>query len=218
MKNSKFYTKKPLKQRLKNFFQSLLFWRGRKKGMIYTKDISLKEIWLVFFPKDFYDKYHYLGSIPYKPESIYFKAIYPLVLAMDYEAKPKWCPRWFLRFLYLFGCDNSLVRVRNRSLHDLFTRLTKGIMMWDYKTKWSDYDLRISIHGPEHLQELADGIEHTFYTNGRQKELVSKIKLLDPNARIVWGSISRLEKQLEDLREQKQSPTLKNKEDDNTIV
>jgi ribosome-associated translation inhibitor RaiA len=34
---------------------------------------------------------------------------------------------------------------------------------------------------------------------GRQEELVAEIKALDPNASIIWGSIERLEKQLEKL-------------------
>jgi len=187
-------------EKLKSFGQSMLFWKGRKKGMIHTKDIKLDDIRAIFFPKDFYEKYHYLGSVPYKESGDLFKAIYPLVLAMDYEAKPKWCPRWFLRFLHLFGSDNSIVRVRNGFLHDLGRRLTKGIIMWDYKTKWADYDLRISISGPKHLQSLADGIESYFYKEGRSNELVEQIKKLDPNASIVWGSVSRLEKQLEELQ------------------
>ena len=187
-------------EKLKSFGQSILFWKGRKKGIIHTRDIKLDDIRAIFFPKDFYEKYHYLGSVPYKESGDLFKAIYPLVLAMDYEAKPKWCPRWFLRFLHLFGSDNSIVRVRNGFLHDLGRRLTKGILMWDYKTKWTDYDLRISISGPKHLQNLADGIESYFYKEGRSNELVEQIKELDPNASIVWGSVSRLEKQLEELQ------------------
>jgi hypothetical protein len=187
-------------EKLKSFGQSMLFWKGRKKGIIHTRDIKLDDIRAIFFPKDFYEKYHYLGSVPYKESGDLFKAIYPLVLAMDYEAKPKWCPRWFLRFLHLFGSDNSIVRVRNGFLHDLGRRLTKGIIMWDYKTKWADYDLRISISGPKHLQNLADGIESYFYKEGKSNELVEQIKELDPNASIVWGSVSRLEKQLEELQ------------------
>jgi hypothetical protein len=187
-------------EKLKSFGQSMLFWKGRKKGIIHTRDIKLDDIRAIFFPKDFYEKYHYLGSVPYKESGDLFKAIYPLVLAMDYEAKPKWCPRWFLRFLHLFGSDNSIVRVRNGFLHDLGRRLTKGILMWDYKTKWTDYDLRISISGPKHLQNLADGIESYFYKEGKSNELVEQIKELDPNASIVWGSVSRLEKQLEELQ------------------
>jgi len=187
------------KEKAIDFAQSLLFWRGRKKGIIHTINITFDHMRAVFFPKDFYEKYHYLGAVPYKESSDLFKAIYPLVLAMDYEAKPKWCPRWFLRFLHLFGSDNSIVRVRNRFLHDLGRRLTKGIIIWDYKTKWSDYDLRISISGPIHLNELAYGIEERFYKTGRCNELVEEIKKLDPNASIVWGSVSRLEKQLEEL-------------------
>lgn len=159
--------------------------------------VKSKDIRAVFFPMNFYEKYHYLGSVPYNEKGALFKALYPLVLAMDYEAKPKWCPRWFLRFLHLFGSDNSIVRVRNFTLHNLEKKLTKGIMMMDWKTKWNDYDLRISIYAPEHLQELASAIENRFYSRGRQTELFEQIKAIDPEASIMWGSVSRLEKQLE---------------------
>ena len=189
----------PLSFKIKDFFRSLLFWTGRKKGMIHTMSIGFKDIRAVFFPKDFAEKYRYLGTSVWNEDTIYFRALLPLVLALDYEAKPKWCPRWFLRFLHLFGSDNSVVRVRNRTLHNLEKKLTKHIMFMDWKTKWSDYDLRISIYGPEHLQELAHGIEDRFYSKGRQTELVEQIKAIDPEASILWGSVSRLEKQLEKL-------------------
>jgi len=190
---------RPVKEKVSFFLAGLLFWKGRKKGMVHTMHIGWREIRPIFFPKGFYDKYSYLGTIPYNEDGDCFKAIYPLVLAMDYEAKPKWCPRWFLRFLHLFGNDNSIVRVRNRSLNNLYKKITKGIMFWDYKTKWNDYDLRISIVAPKHLQDLADDIEHGFYSRGRQEELVAKIKRLNPNESIFWGSIDRLEKQLAKL-------------------
>ena len=185
-------------EKVKSFLQSLLFWKGRKKGMVHTRNIVWSDFRYIFFPKKL-EKYGYLGITFYKEDSSYFKAIYPLVLAMDYEAKPKWCPRWFLRFLHVFGDDKSLVRVRNHKLSHLHRRLTKGISFWDWKTKWYNYDLRISISGPEHLQNLADDIERGFYSRGKQKELVEQIKKLDPNASVIWGSIERLEKQLEEL-------------------
>ena len=191
-------------EKAKSFGQSMLFWTGRKKGMIHTMNIEFKDIWAVFFPKDFGQKYRYLGTSVWREDSKYYKALFPLVLALDYEAKPKWCPRWFLRFLHLFGSDNSIVRVRNRRLHNLENKLTNGIMFVDWKTKWSDYDLRISIHGPEHLQELAHAIENRFYSKGRQTELVEQIKAIDPEASIMRGSVSRLEKQLEELENKKE--------------
>jgi hypothetical protein len=46
---------------------------------------------------------------------------------------------------------------------------------------------------------LADDIENGYYSDGRQNELVEQIKALDPDASIIWGSIERLEKQLEEL-------------------
>jgi hypothetical protein len=168
-KNNKFYVKKPFKQRAVNFAHSLLFWKGRKKGMIHTRNIEWEDIRYIFAPENFHEKYGYLG-VGVGEDSYYFKALYPLVLAMDYEAKPKWCPRWFLRFLDVFGNDRSIVRVRNHKLHNLHRKLTKGIRLNDYKTKWQWYDLRISISAPEYLQNLADDIESGFYNRGEKEE------------------------------------------------
>jgi hypothetical protein len=197
-KNSKFYTPPTFKQRMESFKYSILFWKGRKKGMIHTSDLEWDDLRYIFFPKGF-EKYGYLGTQLWNEGNVYFKALYPLVLALDYEAKPKWCPRWFLRFLHVFGMDKSIVRVRNRKLSDLLNKLTKGIGFIDWKTKWQDYDLRISISAPKHLQDLANDIEGGFYSRGRQEELVKQILELDPNASIIWGSIKRFEKQLEKL-------------------
>jgi hypothetical protein len=197
-KNSKFYTPPTLEQRLQNIKYFFLFWRGRSKGMIYTRNISLDDFRYIFFPKGF-EKYGYLGTYLCNTDGHYSKALYPLVLAMDYEAKPKFCPRWFLRFLHVFGSDKSIVRVRNWTLHNLLRKLTQGIAFVDWKTKWHSYDLRISIHAPMHLQNLADDIEQGFYSRGAQEELVAKIKQLDPNAGIIWGSVDRLRTQLEGL-------------------
>lgn len=198
-KNSKFYVAPTLKERLTSLKYSAMFWKGRKKGMIHTRNITLDDLRYIFFPKGF-ERYGYLGTQIWNEDSAYFKALYPLVLALDYEAKPKLCPRWFLRFLHVFGNDRSIVRVRNRRLSDLLNKLTKGRGFIDWKTKWADYDLRISITAPEHLQDLADDIGHGFYSRGRQEELVKQILELDPNASIIWGSIERFEKQLEELQ------------------
>ena len=197
-KNSKFYKPPTFEQRMDDIKHSILFWKGRSKGRIYTRDIELDDFRYIFFPKGF-EKYGYLGTHLWHEDGDYFKALYPLVLALDYEAKPKMCPRWFLRFLHVFGSDKSIVRVRNWSLHNLLNKLTKGIGFIDWKTKWEHYDLRISIHGPKHLQDLADDIESGFYSRGRQQELVDEILKLDPNASIIWGSVERFEKQLEEL-------------------
>ena len=197
-KNNKFYKPPTFKERMETFKYSILFWKGRSKGMIYTRNIELDDFRYIFFPKGFSEKYGYLGT-SIDESSYYFKAIYPLVLALDYEAKPKWCPRWFLRFLHIFGMDKSIVRVRNRKLSNLLSKLTKGIGFNDWKTKWQDYDLRISISAPKYLQDLADDIEYGFYSRGRQNELVKQILELDPNAPIIWGSVERFIKQLEKL-------------------
>lgn len=206
-KSSKFYIQdtRSLKAKTKDFAESLLFWRGRKKGIIHTRDVTLDDIRAVFFPKNFHEKYQYLGSIPWNDERATFKAIEPLVIFMDYKAKPKWCPRWVLRFLHLFGSDNSIVRVRNRALHNLERKLTKGIQLTDYKTKWYDYDLRISVYGTEQMQDLADSIEWKFFNKGRRESLAEQIKELDPFTKFHSGyDTDSLKDELDRLEDQKQ--------------
>lgn len=176
--------------------------KGRKYGIVHTMDIELDDIRAVFFPKNFHEKYRYLGAIPWGDEMSELKA---LVVAMDYEARPWWCPRWFLRFLHLFGSDNSIVRVRNRRLHDLSKRLTKGIMMWDYKTKWSDYDLRISISAPQYLQNIADAIEQYIYRKGYREELITQVKRLQPEFKDTWKTTSDLENLIASLQEKEET-------------
>ena len=87
---SKFEIKdnRPFSTKAKSFGQSMLFWRGRKKGMIHTRNIELDDFRYIFFPKGF-EKYGYLGTQIWDEDGDCFKALYPLVLALDYEAKPK---------------------------------------------------------------------------------------------------------------------------------
>ena len=199
-KNSKFYIpplKPTLKERLENLKYTILFWKGRKMTYITTRNLEWSDLRYIFFPTKG-DRYGYLG-ITFYNDSEFNKVLLPLVLAMDYEAKPWWCPRWFLRFLHVFGNDKSIVRVRNWTLSNLHRKLTKGIQFWDWKTKWSHYDLRISISAPQHLQDLASWIESGFYKKGYQNELIERIKKIDPNANTNIISVDYLEKQLEDL-------------------
>jgi hypothetical protein len=72
-----FKDNRPFKEKILDFLQSLMFWKGRKKGMIFTRNISLDELRAVFFPKNFYEKYHYLGSVPYREDGKVVQGIVP---------------------------------------------------------------------------------------------------------------------------------------------
>lgn len=146
--------------------------KGKKYKYVHLRDIYLDDVRAVFFPKNFWEKYRYLGSVPYQEKGRIFDALLPLVLLMEYEAKPWWCPRWFLRFLHLFGSDNSVVRVRNWKLHQLFRKITKETLLVDYKTKWSDNDLRLTVYGSKRVGDLAADIERGFYN--RYKEVLNE--------------------------------------------
>ena len=196
-KNSKFYQPTPFKEKVIDFFKSLPFWKGRKKGVIHTRDIKWDDVRAVFFPRTFQEKYEYLGSVPWNEEGDIFKVMEPLVIFMDYKAKPWWCPRWFLRFLHLFGSDNSIVRVRNRTLHNLEQRITKGLLITDYKTKWTDYDLRLHIYGTEQMNWLSDAIEQKFYRDGRKEYLKDRLSELTGKSKSDYDfkMLSELEKE-----------------------
>lgn len=212
MEKSKFYRPEKKKTKLEDLKHFFLFWKGRSKGMIYTRNVKWDDLRYIFFPKGF-EKYAYLGTHLWNEDGDLFEALYPLVLALDHEAKPKWCPRWFLRFTHVFGNDKSIVRVRNRTLHNLHNKLTKGIHFYDWKTKWVHYDLRINISAPKRLQNLADDIEYGFYSRGRQQELLEEIKRLDPDARPIMGSVKRLEEELTRLHEVTKDGKIKFKHD-----
>lgn len=182
--------------------KDIVIFKGKKHKFIHTRDITLDDLRAVFFPKDFYEKYKYLGSVPWNEDGAIFKAMEPLVIFMDYKAKPRWCPRWFLRFLHLFGSDNSIVRVRNITLCNLERKLTKGIQLTDYKTKWDWYDLRISVYGTEQMQDLSNAIEHKFYSDGRREDLADQIKELDPGTKYTSGyTADSLKKELDRLED-----------------
>lgn len=172
-----------------------------KMGPVHTMDITLDDIRAVFFPKTFNEKYKYLGSVPWDEDGDIFKALEPLVIFMDHRARPKWCPRWFLRFLHLFGSDNSIVRIRNYRLSRLKTKLTGGIMIWDYKTKWHWYDLRISVSADQQINNLADDIEYSFYEKGYKKDLLTEIRKIEPDFDKDYKSCTMLADYLENIKE-----------------
>jgi hypothetical protein len=172
----------------------------------FFKGIKLHEIWAALFPADFHQKYIYLGAVPWNEGSEVFRAIEPLVIYMDYKAKPWWCPRWFLRLLHLFGNDNSIIRVSNWPLHNLKNKITKGYLIWDYKTKWEWYDLRISVSGTVDMHFLSDAIEGHFYRQNLRKELAERIKELDPSTVYHNGyDIETLKKELYRLEDEHSS-------------
>lgn len=157
MKKSKFYKRPPFKDRAINFMQSMLFWRGRKKGMIHTRNISFMDVYKCFIPELGYE-YDYLGYAYYVVNadgsiSVGESLLRDFYKEVDKVARPKWCPRFVLRLLHLFGSDNSIVRVRNWRLHNLEKRLTKGISITD--TKWKYDSFRIYGHFTSELDDLA---------------------------------------------------------------
>jgi len=84
-------------------------------------------------------KYDYLGYTfnLFKEEAGEpYQVIEDVIKLVDSKAKPWWCPRFVLNLLNLYGNDNSLVRVRNQTLHNLLNKITKGYRIYDIKEKF----------------------------------------------------------------------------------
>jgi len=78
---------RPFKEKAFDFSQSLLFWRGRKKGRVWTRDIDMGDIREIFFPQTFEEKYSYLGSVPYNEDSELFKAQLKTISILEVDNK-----------------------------------------------------------------------------------------------------------------------------------
>lgn len=63
--------------------------KGKRKGIVHTMDITLDHIRAVFFPKTFEEKFRYLGSVPYDNTEVLLKH---LTIVLDYYAKPNYIP------------------------------------------------------------------------------------------------------------------------------
>lgn len=113
--------------------------------MKMLKNIKYDDIRAIIFPKTFNEEYSYLGYtyIPYKENSEPYNLVIDFFKEVEKKVRPKYCPKFFLRFLELFGNDNSVSRVRNWWLHNLFNKITRNYRIDDCKTKWCDSDIRI---------------------------------------------------------------------------
>lgn len=109
------------------------------------RNITYKDIWVCFFPKDEWEYYMYLGyvSFLYRQGTKEYELIKNLVKFIEKEAKPFWCPRFVLRLLHLYGNDNSIVRCRSQRLSSWHRKLLGGIFITDMKTKWDSWDIRV---------------------------------------------------------------------------
>ena len=124
--------------------------------------IKFKQIWKCFFPGDY--KYSYLGYTynPYEKGTKEYAIIQKFIIDVDKIARPKYCPKFILRLLQLFGNDNSIVRLRNRRFSEWLRKILKGIMITDLKTKWDEYDIRIYGYFPKEIDEKIEEIEKLF--------------------------------------------------------
>jgi len=143
----------------------------------------------IFFPKDFYEKYIYLGNIP-NPKHCkkdLFEFIKPLIVYMDYVAKPYWVPRWFLRAVSILRLNNNDV------IYNFIYELTNGIHFLEYKFKYFDYDLRMTVIGPKDVRDLADSIESRYFNIRRKDFLIKELEDKYPESNLEYKELWELE-------------------------
>lgn len=120
---------------------------------IKFKKLTFKQILECFFPSKGRE-YSYLGYTWWSPDSKEYPYILDFYKAVDKVARPWWCPKFFLRLTFLLGNDDSIVRVRNRKISNLHSKITKGIMITDLKWKFESF--RIYGRFTDELYDLSD--------------------------------------------------------------
>jgi hypothetical protein len=109
-----------------------------KVGPVHTRDITIGDILDCFFPEKG-EEYSYLGYAYYTPKTVVGDILLDFFKKVDKAARPKWCPKFYIRLLHLFGNDNSVVRMRNFYIQNKFCKITKGIMISDMKWKYDTF-------------------------------------------------------------------------------
>ena len=139
--------------------KEIIISKGKKAklGPVHTMNITIGDLMECVFPKAG-NEFGYLGYAYYnvKQDGSVTKGeelLKEFFIEVDKVARPWWCPKFILRLLNLFGNDRSVVRVRNRRLHDLFNKITGGIQITDTKWKWESF--RIYGRFTKELDELA---------------------------------------------------------------
>ena len=124
---------------------------------VHFNKITPKRIAECFY-KDDYHKYHYLGITwnIFKKDTELYNHLQDFIKYVDSQAKPKWCPRWFLNLLHLVGNDNSIVKCRNQRISGWLRKLTNGIMITDIKEKWGT--LRVYGYFTKEIQDELDKV------------------------------------------------------------
>lgn len=90
-----------------------------------------------FYPNE-YTEFIYLGHVDYlfEKETKEYNIIKDFILVVDGAARPKWCPKWFLRLLELYKDNNSLA-------NKLHNKITKGIRIMNMSVVDHSYDILI---------------------------------------------------------------------------
>jgi hypothetical protein len=96
-----------------------------------------KNIIICFFPNE-HTEFIYLGNIDYlfKKNTEEYNIVKDFILIVDEAARPKWCPKWFLRLLELYKNDNL-------TINKLHNKITKDIRITNMSTIYHSYDIII---------------------------------------------------------------------------
>lgn len=126
-----------------NKIKNIVLFKGKKYKIVHTQDIKVSHILDCFFPEKG-DEYSYLGYTYYHINSDGLisdvnRVLIDFYKKVDKVARPWWCPKFILRLLNLFGNDNSIVRMRNYRLSNLYNKITKGIRITDCKWKYDSF-------------------------------------------------------------------------------
>jgi len=122
-----------------------------------------KNIIICFFPNE-YTEFIYLGTIDYlfEKNTKEYNIIRDFILVVDGVARPKWCPKWFLRLLELYKDNNSIV-------NKLHSKITKNIRITNMSTTYHSHNIIIQGYfNPEIMYSIERLKEKLLYETDTQ--------------------------------------------------
>jgi hypothetical protein len=122
--------------------------------------MNIKEIYKIFFPKSFSEKYRHVGYSYPSVSSGWKDIVEQAVIRIEKIMWPqKYLPLFVKRLIHYLATGNSVVRIKYYFFHDIRNRLTNNQILTDIKDKYAG--LRIYGYYCKDIEKIIDNaVEH----------------------------------------------------------
>ena len=121
--------------------------------------MNIKEIYLIFFPSSFSEKYRHIGySYPGVPSG-WEDIVKEAVILIEKEMWPqRYLPLFIKRLIHYLATGNSVVRIKYYFFHNIRKKLTNNQLITDIKDKYAG--LRIYGYYGDSIEKIIEEAEY----------------------------------------------------------